>query len=120
MIFPGDYPCILLNDVDFTCLQEGEEWELVVDHLWTLHDAVQMMNPIFQEHTLKINCHHLIEYLHQISRCVSTYYSRYHILVEAMPHLIPTVTARMFLVKAVKKAMDDVFQLLGVDPISQM
>ncbi|XP_052779468.1 DALR anticodon-binding domain-containing protein 3-like [Mya arenaria] len=112
-----------LEKIDFSTLREEQEWSLLLTYVFTFPDLVQQtiqnMEPS-DTTTLNIHTHKMCQMLGSLSRCLSSYYSRYHVLGEARPHLYPQMFARLYLLKAVHQVLVNGLQLIAVSPLSQV
>lgn len=62
----------------------------------------------------------MVDFLHRISTLASSFYSRHHVLCQNLPHLLPVMYARIYLIKAILCAMQKLFDALNVTPIQNM
>ncbi len=67
-----------------------------------------------------IATHKVAPFLLELARDLSSYYSRVHVLVEPKPQLLPTMHARLVLLKAVQQVMHNALSLLGLTPLAQL
>lgn len=117
----GYYPPVPpIMDVQFSSLVEDAEWELFVDHLWIVFDIITKPFITVDNNSVKMSFHNVIDYLQQLCRSVSTLYSRHHIMGENLPHLISTLHARIYLMKAARNVMEQIFNVLDIVPPQQM
>nr|XP_039248276.1 uncharacterized protein LOC120326110 isoform X2 [Styela clava] len=117
----GYYPPLpSFSELQLASLVEDAEWELFIDHLWMFFDVISKPVITVGRNVIKISCHNVIDYLQQLCRSVSTFYSRHHILGQNLPHLLPALHARIYLIKATRNAMLQILNLLGIEPPQQM
>ncbi|XP_041459923.1 DALR anticodon-binding domain-containing protein 3-like [Lytechinus variegatus] len=120
----GTYPALPpVESIDFSTLKEEAEWKLLFSHILTLPDVI--LDSIgesitTQELSCKFETHKICRYLVSLSQDLSTYYSRYRILVEPRPHLLPTMFARIYLLKAVHQVLGNGLALLKITPLTTM
>ncbi len=67
-----------------------------------------------------IGTHKVAQFLLDLARDLSSYYSRVHVLVEPKPQLLPTMYGRLMLLKAVQQVMHNALHLLGLKPLAQL
>ncbi|XP_001192714.4 DALR anticodon-binding domain-containing protein 3 [Strongylocentrotus purpuratus] len=124
-VHKGTYPALPpVEDTDFSTLKEEAEWKLLFSHILTLPDVIlesvgeRVTTP--QELACKFETHKICRYLVSLSQDLSTYYGRFRILVEPRPHLLPTMFARIYLLKAVHQVLGNGLALLKITPLTQM
>ncbi|XP_071816552.1 DALR anticodon-binding domain-containing protein 3-like [Apostichopus japonicus] len=121
----GIYPPLPpVEEVSFSCLRENEEWKLLLHYVMQFPDLVaETLGNIFtitQGSRCNLYPNKVCRFLYSLSRDLSVYYSRTHILVEPRPHLIPIIHARLYLLKTVMRVMEDALRLLDIEPLHQM
>ena len=103
---------VLLNLCSFSLQQE--EWVLVWGFLLTLPDIVEELALAILK-TGKFKTADITRFLLALSHRVSEYYSRYYVLTAPLPHLLNTMYARLYLLMAIKNAMEVCFKMLDVE-----
>ncbi|KAJ8046952.1 DALR anticodon-binding domain-containing protein 3 [Holothuria leucospilota] len=120
----GVYPPLPpLNEVHFDVLREEEEWKLLFCYVMQFPDILRETLGDLYSSTLPFfnpNPHKVSSFLYNLSRDLSVYYSRTHILVEPREHLLPTMYARLYLLKSVMLVMKEGLDLLDIEPLLQM
>ncbi|XP_060560393.1 DALR anticodon-binding domain-containing protein 3-like [Ruditapes philippinarum] len=112
-----------ISKIDFSVLREEAEWSLLFNYVCTFPDLVeQTIDNLDDCDTIyaKIHTHKVCQMLISLSRNLSSYYSRYHVLGEGRAQLLPTMYARLYLLKAVHQVMINGLALLGIQPLSQL
>lgn len=120
----GTYPPLpSLDSIDFSLLREEDEWSLFFHYIFPFHDVVRStvteLLPSKGIYT-KLGTHKICNNLIGLSRSLSSYYSHTHVLVENRPNLLPTMYARLYLLKALHFVMTEGLHLLGVTPATQL
>ncbi|XP_060825620.1 DALR anticodon-binding domain-containing protein 3-like [Bombus pascuorum] len=115
----GEYPNLpCVNDTDFSLLNQEEEWELiynfVIGYQQMIKDCLRY-DPVFQTNTQFICI-----FLSKLCQKFSIYYHRIRILTEAYDHLIPTMTARLYMLHALQIVLQNALALLDITPVSRM
>ncbi|KAL4226783.1 DALR anticodon-binding domain-containing protein 3 [Mactra antiquata] len=123
-VYDGTYPPLPpVDEIDFKTLREEAEWCLLYNYIYTyptlIEQCVESIEKTDSIH-LNIHTHKVCQMLCSLSRTLSSYYSRYHVLGEARSHLLPTMYARLYLLRAVQQIMENAFKLLGIQPLSQL
>ncbi|XP_023930303.1 DALR anticodon-binding domain-containing protein 3 [Lingula anatina] len=110
------------SQLDFSALREEEEWLLLFNYILPfpslVEDCVGPFHP--GDPGAKIDTHKVCNFLLNLSRDLSSYYGRVHVLGEPFPHLLPTMYCRLHLLKGVQYVMSSAFRLLGIQPLTQM
>jgi len=110
----SDYPPLPSSDkIDFGCLTEIEEWELAFNFLLPYCD-------ILEECARTLSFHKLVNFLLSLATTYSRYYNRVKTLKDPLPHLIPIVHARVFLITDVNNVFDDGLRILNLEPLLKM
>ncbi|XP_045166683.2 DALR anticodon-binding domain-containing protein 3-like [Mercenaria mercenaria] len=112
-----------VSDVDFSMLREEAEWSLLFNYVYTFPELVeQTVDNVDNCDTIcaKIHTQKVCQMLSSLSRSLSSYYSRYHVLGEPRAQLLPTMYARLYLLKAVHQVMINGLASLGIQPLSQL
>ncbi|XP_070558446.1 DALR anticodon-binding domain-containing protein 3-like [Ptychodera flava] len=124
----GVYPDLPdVADVDFTLLREEEEWQLLLHYILPYPSLVKetiagpggQHEPSSSPHA-KIQTHRICNFLVNLSQDFSSYYGRVHVLTEARAHLLPTIFARLYLLKCVQQVMKNALRLLNITPLEQV
>ncbi|XP_067683157.1 DALR anticodon-binding domain-containing protein 3-like [Haliotis asinina] len=121
----GVYPPLpSIEDVNFEHLKEEEEWELLFNYIYPYPDVVEQcvekLVPSTGDIQARIHTHKISNFLINFSRCLSSYYSRVHILGDGRPHLLPLMYARLHLMRAAHQVMKNGVNLMGIQPFSQL
>ncbi|ESO83666.1 hypothetical protein LOTGIDRAFT_169144 [Lottia gigantea] len=121
----GHYPPLPdIDEVDFTALREEEEWSLLFNYIYIYPEIVSScIDDLGLNSTsllAKIHIHKVANFLVSFSRSLSSYYSRIHILVDNKAHLMGTMFARLYLVKAAHQVLQNGLKLLNIEPPSQL
>nr|XP_033322398.1 DALR anticodon-binding domain-containing protein 3-like [Megalopta genalis] len=115
----GEYPDLPdISDVNFSLLDQEEEWELVYNFIIGYQEIIKdciKYEPVFQTNP-QILCIFLSRMCHKFS----VYYRRIRILTEAYDHLIPTMTARLFMLYALQIVIQNALTLMDIVPVSRM
>ncbi|XP_024936241.1 uncharacterized protein LOC107263087 isoform X1 [Cephus cinctus] len=102
----GRYPKLTdINNVDFSSLNQEEEWELVYNFIIGYPDMIRSC--IRYEPDFELYPQTLCHFLGRLCQKFSAYYRRIRVLTEGGNHQVPAMTARLYLLKA----LDDI--LLG-------
>ncbi|XP_067929869.1 DALR anticodon-binding domain-containing protein 3-like [Watersipora subatra] len=119
----GVYPALpALEDVDLSLLKSEDEWGLVFHYVGVYPQLVQELSiSVTEEATLcSAQLSQVVKLLHSLSRDLSTYYSRTHILGESRAHLMPTMMARLWLLKLVQRILIDGLSLVSIQAFESM
>eukprot|EP00090_Calanus_glacialis_P024834 TRINITY_DN38551_c0_g1_i1.p1 TRINITY_DN38551_c0_g1~~TRINITY_DN38551_c0_g1_i1.p1 ORF type:complete len:386 (-),score=87.96 TRINITY_DN38551_c0_g1_i1:24-1181(-) len=109
-----DYPPLPSSDqIGFGSLTEIEEWELLFNFLLPYCD-------ILEECARTLSFHKLVNFLLSLATTYSRYYNRVKTLKDPLPHLVPIVHARVFLIKEVNNVFDDGLRILNLKPLLKM
>ncbi|CAN7985440.1 unnamed protein product [Ixodes hexagonus] len=119
----GAYPALCsLEEADFSLLNLQPEWMLWHRLLvcWRLlfepSPAALHGNPI----KVEVNAHALCKTLEGLSSEFSTYYSKVRILIQPEQHLLKTVCARLWLLKAVQRTLERLLRRLDLAALDKM
>ncbi len=118
----GVYPPLPdVASVDFSLLTRKEEWCLLCQYLMSypdlLKDSVSDLKSA--SHKPNLHTHRVCQFLHGLSRETSVYYHHVHILGESLPHLLPLMFARLWLLKGIHQVMLNALGMLGIQPLDQ-
>ncbi|XP_033103074.1 DALR anticodon-binding domain-containing protein 3-like isoform X2 [Anneissia japonica] len=120
----GFYPSLPnISEVDFNLLREEEEWHLFFQYILPYPDIItEVLEPVFHSvgPRIQLQTHKVCGFLVNLSRDLSAYYSRTHVLSEARAHLLPVMFARLHLLKAIKQIMDNSLKLIDIEPLQEM
>ncbi|XP_044258548.1 DALR anticodon-binding domain-containing protein 3 isoform X2 [Tribolium madens] len=108
----------LLEKIDFSLLNQPEEWEIV--YVYILQFPTVVISTVCDIKSSSINLHNLIIFLSNLSSIFSVYYRRVKILINAKEHLLPTLFARIYLLKAVQQVFHTALKLLNIEPVKEM
>lgn len=113
-----------LSDVNFSLINSHQELSLI-DLMWMSYDCKsQHLSVSFNEDD-SLNIKHfcpskVVSYLEKLSNSVSSFYKNNHVLVQNLPHQIPLLHARVYLLKCCLKIFEYFFYLLLITPMDQM
>ena len=107
----GEYPEIA--EVNTDLLAEDEEWELFFDFLLSYPEVIE-------ECCRTLSLHKLVIFMCSFASTFSRYFSRVKILKDPLPHLIPSVHAKIHFVKILSSLIINCLDVLNVDYVSRM
>ncbi|KAK6174960.1 hypothetical protein SNE40_013511 [Patella caerulea] len=121
----GVYPSLPdVDEVKFESLREEEEWTLLYNYIYMypemVKSCVENLGPTSSDINAKIHTHKVANFLISLSRCLSSYYSRIHILGDCQPHLLVIMFPRLYLMKAVHQVLKNGLSLMGIPPPTQL
>ncbi|XP_011871774.1 PREDICTED: uncharacterized protein LOC105564176 isoform X2 [Vollenhovia emeryi] len=118
-VLRGDYPSLPdIKDVDFSQLQEEEEWELIYNFIC---EYPQMINNCLKcEPSFYVYPHVVCLFLSRLCQTFSVYYRKTRILTEGGDHLIPRMVARLYMLRALQVVFENALDILGIKPVSRM
>ena len=102
------------TEINLGLLTEKSEWELL-KHLLILPDIIE--KSLSEMTNGQIALHALYKYLVAFVNTFSAYYSRKKILIENRPHLIATIHAKIYLLKAIQRALNLVLEIFDIEPV---
>ncbi|XP_034952330.1 DALR anticodon-binding domain-containing protein 3 [Chelonus insularis] len=115
----GKYPALWnIDDIDLDILNLEEEWELIYNFIFGY--------PMIVSNSIEFKLHHelcpqvICSFLSHLSKKFSIYYRRYRILTEGCTHLLPTLMARIYLLKALQIVYNNSLNILNINSISRM
>lgn len=115
----GEYPNLPdVNDVDFSMLQEEEEWELTYNFILGYQEMIR--DCLTCESSFQTSPQVICLFLSRLCQKFSIYYRRIRILTESYDHLIPTMTARLYMLRALQTVLQNTLALLDIDSVSRM
>ncbi|KAK9886763.1 hypothetical protein WA026_018415 [Henosepilachna vigintioctopunctata] len=113
------YPELVpLDNVDFSLLNQAEEWELF--YVYVVQYPLIVKSCIKDMEKGIINIHYLVSFLCNLCSVFSVYYRRVRILGAPMAHLIPVLHARIYLLKSLQVVFHKTLILMNIDPIQNM
>ncbi|GAB0091389.1 uncharacterized protein DMENIID0001_062280 [Sergentomyia squamirostris] len=107
-----------LSEVDFSLLAEPEEWILLINFIASEEWIVEKSLGELEKE--RISPHLIVSELHSLVNVFSAYYRRVQILTDNRHQLLPTVHARILLLRALRKVFNRILQLLEIDPVAKM
>ncbi|XP_018355727.1 PREDICTED: DALR anticodon-binding domain-containing protein 3 [Trachymyrmex septentrionalis] len=118
-VLRGDYPSLPdIKNVDFSQLQEKEEWELIYNFIF---GYPQMINDCLKcEPNFHIYPQVVCLFLSRLCQKFSVYYRKVRILTEGGNHLIPKMVARLYMLRALYVIFENALDILGIKPVSRM
>jgi arginyl-tRNA synthetase len=106
-----------ISQVDWSLLKEDEEWHL----LKLIFSFPSMIDRSIGElHEGRLNIHLLHRYLTDIVNAFSIYYRRVKLLTEPRPQLMPTLYAKVYFLKCVRRIVNETLGLFCIDPVTFM
>ena len=114
-VLRGDYPGLPSDagDINLDLLSEPEEWELMFNFVLLYPD-------ILRECAQSLSLHKLVSLLCNFASIFSRYFSRVKVLKDPLPHLIPSVHAKVFFVKHLTNITIKLLRILNIDYVSKM
>eukprot|EP00794_Sanderia_malayensis_P006325 gene6325-7050_t len=120
----GNYKALpTVNDVDFSNLKEEAEWRLFVKYVIQFPLLINSLgDSLSKTHKFHVNptVNKVCSFLTSMARDLSSYYHQTKVLLDPRPHLFPLMNARIYLVIALKQVMLNAFELIGINPPTQM
>ncbi|XP_012528625.1 DALR anticodon-binding domain-containing protein 3 isoform X2 [Monomorium pharaonis] len=115
----GDYPSLPdIKNVDFSQLQEEEEWELIYNFIFGYPEMIN--NCLKCEPGFHIDPQVICLFLSRLCQKFSVYYRKVKILTEGGDHLIPKRVARLYMLRALQIVFENALDILGIKPVSRM
>ncbi|XP_030762211.1 DALR anticodon-binding domain-containing protein 3 [Sitophilus oryzae] len=115
----GIYPKLPeIEDVDFSLLNQPEEWELFYGYILQFPNVVK--NCIRDIEKEFLNVQNLITYLCNMCSVYSVYYRRIRILTNPREHLFSVLHSRIYLLKSLQYVFHKALEILNIDPIEEM
>ena len=109
----GVYPALPAS-VDWSLLNEEEEWEICFNYLLPYQDLLQeTVGPLRKLHGLPLH-------LAGLSKSLSRYYSRVKILRDPLPNLIPVIHARIRFLEVIQAHICSSLAILGLSQLKKM
>jgi len=110
----GDYPPLpTTENISVDVLTELGEWELLFNFLIPYHDLIE-------ECISTLRIHKLVQFLVNLASTYSRYYNKVKLLKEPLPHLVPILHARIWLIKEVNKVFDEALSILNIKSLKNM
>lgn len=115
----GDYPNLPdIKNVDFSQLQEEEEWELIYNFIF---GYPQMINNCLKcESSFHIYPQVICSFVSRLCQKFSVYYRKVRILTEGGDHLISKMVARLYMLRALQIVFENALDILSIKPVSRM
>ena len=104
------------DDINIDLLKEEEEWELLLTYIIGFPS---MINRATNDLT-RISPHLICSFLSGLVGTFSIYYRRVRILTENRSQLLPTLYARIYLLKCLQIILNKSLALLDIRPINRM
>ncbi|KMZ09884.1 DALR anticodon-binding domain-containing protein 3 [Drosophila simulans] len=105
----------LLDEIDFSVLEDGVDWELVYGYLLTFPELMECT----MEQLDQGNCgvHLLVHFVENLAAAFSRFYYHKKVLLQKREELMPILYARIYLIKAVRQVMNTALAVLGIEPV---
>lgn len=113
----NEYPPIP-DEVDYSVLIEMEEWEIFINFILLYQETIASITQ--EDHKGIFRLNKVCQLLVGLAKAFSRYYNRVRILREPLSHFLPTIFARMNLLKAILMTFDHALKLLDISPILRM
>ncbi|XP_039283445.1 DALR anticodon-binding domain-containing protein 3 [Nilaparvata lugens] len=114
----GIYPPVPpFHQIDFQQLACEEEWHIMFCYLF---DWPQVVRTACESLSSKCHIHTIFMFLAKLSTNFSSYYAKERILTENREQLLPVMFARICLMKAIVRVMENAFTIVGISPLSRM
>ena len=94
-------------------LTRDEEWNILLDFILVYPDV---QREVLRSARIDL----LFKLLIDFSNLFSVYYRSCRILLEPLPHLWPQIYARIEFLKVIKCTLDDIFLVIGINPVRNM
>jgi len=107
-----------LDKINFTLLNQPEEWLLVYVYICQFPIVIRNCIKSFQDGIF--NPQNLITFLSNLSSDFSVYYRRVRILTEPREHLLEKIYSRIYLLKALQYVFHNSLKILNIEPIQEM
>ena len=116
----GFYPPLPnIRVVDLSLLKADCELTLLGE-VWRFGDLRQLWFDELELDLKKWKPNLLVSYINRLCRSFSTYYNRHHILGSNLPHLLPLMHARLYLIKTIQKLLLEFFDIFRIIPLDEM
>ncbi|XP_065085275.1 DALR anticodon-binding domain-containing protein 3 [Ochlerotatus camptorhynchus] len=111
-----DLPSV--ENVDFTLLKEEDEWHLFWAYVVGFPDMIKQA--LGDGQLSRMSPHLVLSFASGLVICLSKYYRRVRILTENREHLLPTMYARIYLLKSVFHVLSALLKILDLEAVTQM
>ena len=110
----NEYPPLPSSqNINFELLSEPEEWEMMFNFVLNYQNVIQ-------ECCRTLSLHKLVISLCSFVSTFSRYYNRVKILKDPLPHLVPTVHAKIYFIKTISEVTIKALDILNISYISKM
>ncbi|XP_017878127.1 DALR anticodon-binding domain-containing protein 3 isoform X2 [Ceratina calcarata] len=114
----GEYPNLPhINNIDFSLLNQEDEWEIVYNFIIRYQ---LMIKDCLRYEPFQTCPQAICIFLIRLCSKFSIYYRKTRILIEAYDHLIPTMTARLYMLHALQVVLRNALAILDIHPVSRM
>lgn len=107
-----------LDTTDLTLLVEEDEWQLF--WVYVAGFATMLKQAVGTADLSHISPHLVLSFTSALVICLSKYYRRVRILTENREHLLPTMFARIHLLKSVYHVLSMLLEIMDLEPVTQM
>ncbi|EDW00447.1 DALR anticodon-binding domain-containing protein 3 [Drosophila grimshawi] len=107
-----------LDKIDLSLLEDELDWQMLYGYLLTFPNLVE--STLSQLKHGQCAVHLIVRYIVDLASLFSRYYRSKQILVQKRSNLMPTLYARIYLVKAVRQVLNSALALLGIQPVDYM
>lgn len=115
----GYYPDLPpVETVDFGLLREEDEWQLF--WVYVAGFPAMLRQALGDGQLARVAPHVVLGFTSGLVICLSKYYRRVRILTENRDHMLPTMFARIHLLKSVYRVLSTLLDLLELEPVTQM
>uniref|UniRef100_A0A1Q3F0V5 DALR anticodon binding domain-containing protein n=1 Tax=Culex tarsalis TaxID=7177 RepID=A0A1Q3F0V5_CULTA len=115
----GYYPELPPTEmIDFDLLKEEDEWQLF--WVYVAGFPAILRQALGDGQLVRVAPHVVLGFTSGLVISLSKYYRRVRILTENRDHMLPTMFARIHLLKAVYRVLSTLLDLLELEPVSQM
>ncbi|XP_011138873.1 uncharacterized protein LOC105182838 [Harpegnathos saltator] len=119
MVLCGEFPPLPnIDDVDFSQLQQEEEWELIYNFIFGYPQMLQ--NCLRYKPNFQIYPQVICTFLSELCQKFSSYYGKTKILMGGSVHLAPKMFARLYMLQALQVVLSNALSILDIKPVSQM
>uniref|UniRef100_A0A8D8CCJ6 DALR anticodon-binding domain-containing protein 3 n=1 Tax=Culex pipiens TaxID=7175 RepID=A0A8D8CCJ6_CULPI len=115
----GYYPELApIETIDFGLLKEEDEWQLF--WVYVAGFPAMLRQALGDGQLARLSPHVVLGFTSGLVICLSKYYRRVRILTENRDHMLPTIFARIYLLKSVYRVLSTLLDLLELEPVTQM
>ncbi|EAT42580.1 AAEL005905-PA [Aedes aegypti] len=115
----GYYPELPpLENVDYSLLSEEDEWHLF--WVYVVGFPEMLKQALGDGQLTRLSPHLVLGFTSGLVICLSKYYRRVRILTENRDHLLPTMYARIYLLKSVYYILSTLLDILDLEAVTQM